>query len=299
MMKGRNSIIKLIVVALALLCTVSASGQQVADTTYLPPVSGKDGAGTTVIIDEAHNNFHTADGRYAPFAKVLRNSGYIVKSNTQVFTEQTLKEVKVLVIANAINEVNLNQWKLPTPSAFTKEEITAVNNWVKNGGSLFLIADHMPFAGAAKDLAKSFDFTFYNSFAMNTSRVSIDIFSTSAKTLNNPKILSIPNLYHIATFTGQAFDIPDKAISILTFDNRYAVYMPEEAWVFDENTIEIPAEGKSQLAILNYGKGKIAVSGEAAMFTAQTAGGKKVGMNSEEGSNNFRLLSGIMKWLKS
>lgn len=34
----------------------------------------------------------------------------------------------------------------------------------------------------------------------------------------------------------------------------------------------IPAGGKSQLACINWGKGKVVVSGEAAMFTAQKVG---------------------------
>ena len=31
-----------------------------------------------VLVDEAHNNFHTADGRYKPFADLLKNDGYSV-----------------------------------------------------------------------------------------------------------------------------------------------------------------------------------------------------------------------------
>ncbi|MGB0915797.1 MAG: hypothetical protein ACPGVI_06975, partial [Crocinitomicaceae bacterium] len=42
----------------------------------------------------------------------------------------------------------------------SKEEITFIKNWVKKGGKLVLIADHMPFAGAANDLAKAFGFEF-------------------------------------------------------------------------------------------------------------------------------------------
>ncbi len=54
-----------------------------------------------VLLDEAHNNFHTADGRYKPFADLLRNDGYDVKPNKNKFTSETLKDCAVLVIANA------------------------------------------------------------------------------------------------------------------------------------------------------------------------------------------------------
>jgi hypothetical protein len=51
-------------------------------------------------------------------------------------------------------------------SAFSPTEIEVVKNWVKDGGSLLLIADHMPFAGAVADLAKAFGFIFFNGFAI-------------------------------------------------------------------------------------------------------------------------------------
>ncbi len=38
------------------------------------------------LIDEAHNNFHTADGRYKPFADLLKNDGYTVRPNKEKFT---------------------------------------------------------------------------------------------------------------------------------------------------------------------------------------------------------------------
>jgi len=289
---------QLINAVLILLFSTTISAQQVSDTTYLPPTKASNvGAGTTVVIDEAHNNFHTLNGRYAPFAKVLTHSGYTVASSGETFTDRSLKGIKILVIANAINEVNLREWRTPTPSAFTKDEIIALNSWVKNGGSLFLISDHMPFAGAAKDLAKSFGFIFYNSFVRDTSKDNgPDIFTTASKTFN-PRALSIPDIDSVATFTGQAFDIPSKATSIITFDSRYTILIPEEAWVFDKNVTALPAEGRSQLAIMNYGKGKIAVSGEAAMFTAQIAGATKVGMNSVDGKENHFLLVALIRWL--
>lgn len=69
------------------------------------------------------------------------------------------------MISNPLHERNIRDWSLPTPSAFTKEEIAALKNWVERGGSLLLIADHMPFPGAAGDLAKAFEVEFSNGYA--------------------------------------------------------------------------------------------------------------------------------------
>jgi hypothetical protein len=56
-------------------------------------------------------------------------------------------------------------------------------------------------------------------------------------------------------------------------------------------------EGFSQIACLKYGKGRIIVSGEAAMFTSQQAGGRSVGMSSPEVPQNQQFLLNIIHWL--
>ena len=76
-----------------------------------------------MAIDQGHNNFHTAGGRYLPFARLLESDGYTVNGWKGEFTESQLKKVRILVIANALNEINIQNWYVPTPSAFSTEEI--------------------------------------------------------------------------------------------------------------------------------------------------------------------------------
>jgi hypothetical protein len=47
------------------------------------------------------------------------------------------------------------------------------------------------------------------------------------------------------------------------------------------------------------GKGRVAVFGEAAMFSAQLGGPNRipVGMNSPDADQNYRLLLNVMHWL--
>ena len=54
-----------------------------------------------VLFDEAHNNFHTAGGRYKPFADLITNDGYHVTPNQEKFTPALLAKYNILVIANA------------------------------------------------------------------------------------------------------------------------------------------------------------------------------------------------------
>ncbi|MCH3884437.1 hypothetical protein [Tenacibaculum aquimarinum] len=75
--------------------------------------------------------------------------------------------------------------------------------------------------------------------------------------------------------------------------------MPDTMWVFNDKTKKFNANNLSQGAVLEFGKGKIAVFGEAAMFTAQLAGRNrfKAGINSEDASENYKLLLNIIHWL--
>lgn len=285
-----------------LFCSLS-NAQQVADNDYLPPAfvpRYSNGSGSVVMIDEAHNNFHTSAGRYAPFARVLTSDGYKITRGTESFSKKSLEKIKILVSANALNAANIKQWALPTPSAFTADEIETVKDWVQNGGSLFLIADHMPFAGAATDLAKAFGFTMYNGFAVNPATYILglpDIFRREDHTFQFSGLSGLDAVDSIATFMGQGFSIPAGAVSIINLDERFKIFLPAVAWKFDKGTEWVSGKGKSQGAYLQFGKGRVVIFGEAAMFSAQIANGNKVGMNTPEGSKNYLLLLSIVHWL--
>lgn len=64
-----------------------------------------------IAIDEAHYNNHTLDKSYQPFAKILRSDGFTVTKNTHLFSESALKNIDILVIANALNEKNSGEKK--------------------------------------------------------------------------------------------------------------------------------------------------------------------------------------------
>ena len=279
--------------------------QHIIDTTYNPIIQNPEyelGKGPVIFIDEGHLNFHTKNGRYKPFSNLLERDGYNVIEYKSVFKKSELAKGKILVISNALNE-NVEDWVIPDPSAFTKSEINEIRQWVFEGGNLFLIADHMPFADAAKDLANVFEFEFSNGFVFDSLSGGTGYFNLKEKTLIESIITkgrdSTERVAEIVSFTGQAFKIPDDATSILTFSKNYVNFLPDTSWVFDENTTKLNAEGWSQGAFKTFGKGKIVAFGEAAMFTAQLAGSqkRKGGMNSEIAPENHQLLLNIIHWL--
>jgi hypothetical protein len=284
------------------------SGQQEPDLDYRPVIEApayEFGKGPRVAIDEAHHNFHTADGRYKPFAELLRRDGYQVRGLDSLISPHTLKDVDVLVIANPLHERNVEDWALPTPSAFTADEISAIHAWVKKGGSLFLILDHMPFPGAGGGLAKAFGVRFSNGFAVSktTGMPSTFIFRQDSGGLAESAVTNgrteKERVTEVATFTGSAFMPPKDAAPVLVFNGNYESLAPDTAWQFTAATAREPLDGWCQGAVMKAGGGRIAIFGEAAMFTAQLAGIQRlrVGMNAPEASQNHQLLLNVMRWL--
>lgn len=292
----------LLFIMMAPLCMFA---QQLADTAYNPEIRNPAypaGEGPVVFIDNGHYNFHTMNGRYEAFADLLERDGYLVREFNGAFTGSALAGGKILVISNALSE-HAETWVIPDPSAFSMPEIDEVKKWVFEGGSLFLIADHMPFAGASEELAKAFGFGFTNGFVFDTLFNGTAYFNIKEKTLIESTITkgrdTTESVDEIVSFTGQAFTIPEDASPILMFDGKYVNLLPDTAWVFDENTKRIDADGWSQGAYRKFGNGRIVVFGEAAMFTAQLAGPERieVGMNSEIAPQNHQLLLNIIHWL--
>jgi hypothetical protein len=259
-------------------------------------------AGPTVGVDAAHNNYHTIDGRYGPFASVLRNDGYRVVSVGARTDPAALRGLSVLVVANALAAPNVTAWRLPTPSAFDKAEIEVIRRWVSEGGALFLIADHLPFAGAASDLAAAFGFRFDNDYAVKGDGRQPESFSRAAGTLANNEITRgsgrEPPVDQVETFTGSSFRGPAGTIPIMVLDEGWTLLWPHEAGKFDASTRSRTATRDDlRGAALIYGKGRVVVVSEAALFTNQLVKGAPYGFGRPSAVQDRQLLINIVEWL--
>jgi hypothetical protein len=279
--------------------------KQQVDQNFLPKNKAKViSTSKNVLIDEAHNNFHTLNGRYDPFAKVLKSAGYTVDKNSHKFTSNTLKNIDVLVIANALDDRNVKNHDLPNYSAFTQQEIEVIHHWVKNGGALLLIADHLPWPKASESLAATFGFQFSNSYVEVIGN-SEQYFETKDGSLVNHEIIHINEngkaVTKVRGFMGQAFLSPPKAKPLLVFTKKSVAYMPAKAWDINDDTPTISALGWHHGATLEFYNGKVAVFGEAGMFTAQIdcdeTGQWKMGMNAKGAEQNEQFLLNTMYWL--
>jgi len=164
-----------------------------------------------IAVDEGHGNYHTVGGRYAPFAALLRDDGREVIPHRDSVTTASLAGVDILVIANALAAENHDRWALPTPSAFTPAEVDAIHGWVADGGALLLIADHMPFAGAAAALADRFAVEMINGFVLGPEGEGVLQFTVGGGGLAKHPIVDGGVGEHpvadVATFTGHAFTL--------------------------------------------------------------------------------------------
>ncbi len=293
-------------IASTALAVGQAFSQQVPDLEYSPPVgnpSFPSGKGPVVAIDETHGNFHTVDGRFRPFAELLRRDGFQVHGFKAKLSADSLNGIRLLVIANPLHPSNQGNWSLPTPSAFTSGEISALSEWVNGGGSLLLIADHMPFPGAAGKLANAFGAKFSNGYARTGNSIQRgDIFKSGDGLIEGSVSKGRPEdpaVTSVATFGGSAFQLPSGAVPLLVFGKGSISRETTKAPGITPGAPEIPIEGWSQGAVLEKSKGRVAIFGEASMFSAQRSGPSQrpMGMNDPIASQNHQFVLNLVRWL--
>lgn len=295
-MNPKVTVSSLFLIPLVLTSPMHGLAQQVPDEAYDPPVLNRayaTDAGPKVGIDEAHHNAQTMGGGYSPFAKLLRKDGYRVQAFTNKFTPESLQKIDILVIVNALAEQNVDKWSLPTLPAFEESEINAVEQWIKKGGSLFLIADHRPWPGAAEKLAERFDVLFHNGFAFSKDTPNRCSLVDHPIMRGRSSEETVPSVF---PGVGQAFHLRrgGKARPLIFLEGEWMLRLPA-----GDSSALIRADGMLLAAVANAGKGRVALFGEAAMLTAQLWGPERKpgGMNSPEAKYNAQLVLNTLHWL--
>ena len=196
--------------------------------------------GPKVLFDEAHNNFHTASGRYKPFADLITNDGYQITPNKQKFSAETLKGFDILVISNALGAESMGAPEASNP-AFSDAECDAVRDWVKGGGALLLIADHAPMGAANQILAQRFGVDMRSSYTNDSANHDKETGSNSflVYTRDNGLLIDHPitkgrevseRINSVMTFTGQSLKGPEGSVAFLKLaDTAKDVPPPSQA----------------------------------------------------------------------
>ncbi len=266
------------------------------------------GVGPRLLIDEAHQNLHTASGRYASFAAVGEQDGYRVEPSTAQFATAPPPDGAILVIANARGVGKAED------AAFSSSEINTLRSWVAAGGSLLLIADHAPFGSAAKALAAAFDVEMVDGHVRDPEHRASELpgpffleFSEKNGLLGKHPILRGRRdgeaIRRVVTFGGQALRGGTGTAVLLQLG-------PKAEAVADPNDPAAATEtvgGLAQAVALEVGKGRVVVVGEAGLFGAQVIGGeaaRKAGLPGElrfgmnhPGTDDRQLLLNVLHWL--
>ena len=249
-----------------------------------------------VLFDEAHHNFHTAGGRYKPFADLITSDGYQVIPNREKFTRAVLDQGDILVIANALGAEGMGRptrrtRRSPTPSA------TPSATGSRTAARLLLITDHAPFGAAAESLAKRFG---------------VDMSKGAASTRRTR------GRRHGLVFSRENHLLGDHPITrgrddSERVDQRPDLHRPVAQGPRGEradpqarrhggrptrSTREgVSAAGRAQGLAFAFGKGRVVVMGEAAELSAQVFGQPSPVGDERPGIDNRQLALNIMHWL--
>lgn len=309
-MKNVSAILLLIASALCFLCSSTAVAQeasQIPDPDFntkieRPAYTKKQ---PRVMFDEAHFNVHTTGTGYKAFAEMLKNDGYRITPNKDKFDRNTLKGFQVLVIANALGVASPDDPDAARP-AFTEEECDAVRDWVRGGGALLLITDHEPAASAAENLALRFEVGTGKNFAVDKSNYFTRtgwagnlVFSRDKGLLAEHPIINgrdaTERVNRVLTFGGQSLTGPANSTAFLRLSDT-----AKALFTYPARQVEISAADRAQGIALKYGKGRVVVTGEAGMLSAQILkegqASYPFGMN-VPGFDNRQLALNIMHWL--
>jgi hypothetical protein len=285
---------------LFLLLTTHLHPQQPGDTAINNPTYHGEKR-PRVLFDEGHHNFHKTDGRYKPFAELLQTDGYIITAVKQKITPEVLKGHDLFVCSNAFSAEPDSSGRLSSSLAFNADECHYLKQWVSAGGSLWLIADHEPAGNAVANLSDSFGINMSKSYTADPKNFDRFIFDASwirysiaNKNLGNHPIIKGRNeteqIKSVLSFTGQSLKGPKNCTPLLRLsDEAYDILNIEDP----AKAKIISAKGRCQALAMDYGKGRVVICGEAAMFTSQPG---DPGMNFR-GTDNKQLLLNIAHWL--
>ena len=274
------------------------------------------GKGPIVAIDAAHNNTHThSSAEFRGFVDLLQRDGYRVQPFAKPLTSESLAGVDVFVTSGP------GGWT--GEGSLTESEVTSLIRWIRGGGSLLLILDHMPAPRHAARLTSALGITkwhdgyvqvdvpdslpigniiFWRSEFFPAAEPSVGrtgpaggagYQGADARLAKHP-ITEGRNaderVRRVVTFVGSAFEPPPGSNALLTMPQRAISFTPPETpgalAVFTPATPRFPVGGWAQGAVGTLGEGRIALFAETGLFSGGPA------------PDNRMFVLNVMRWLR-
>ena len=263
-----------------------------------------------ILYDLGHNNLDDPE-TLDLLSNWLKPHGYSVRKNEQPFNHDALAEVDILMVRNALLHPNDEQWTRPTPSAFTSAEIDVVDEWVRAGGSLVVVADHMPVAGAARSMLSRFQVDTSDGFAVDAAlltgyevddimRAAYLKFSKEDGTVLDHVVNEggpqSQQLSLVTTHVGSAFRLPEHGEPLLRLKPGIISLLPDHAWKFSDKTPRLDVSGWLQGGVVRVGKGRVAILGDSQLLTVPSPESEEFN-DFEPAEGNMQFTLNLFHWL--
>lgn len=259
-----------------------------------------------MLIDGGHFNLHDINGTYATLAGTLRQSGFKVSGLEGKFDQASLENIDMLLISNPNADrfdsviqraKRANQeyrWSdAATQSAYTEAEVAVIKNWVKNGGSFFLILDHAPNGQTGRLLTAALGIenrfaTTYDPLsrdpAVDSNRAKTILFTRSKGLIGKHPIMN--GVDSVTTYTGESLMGPSGSDALLLLPSTAT----DLDWIAETKQFRNrSAASRLQALAFAYGKGRVVMLGEAAITRPEFL--------SVSNRGNWKFILNIIRWL--
>lgn len=239
-----------------------------------------------MLIDEAHRNVISLETYLGPVGRWLERLGYQVRP-LRASAERLIDRADraVLVIANA----QAAEGSPADASAFTEHEVIAIESWVRDGGSLLLVADRAPFGAPARALAKALGVTLDNNTILTqgadgrpTGELTIDVNQYGER--RHPLFDRVLTVVYVV---GESMSGPGVMLRA-----PGGAYSGATAQAADGPS----AAGQPLILAFEHGKGRVVVIGDGGVVSAFGSANGDAHRGISEG-DNARFVRNVFKWL--
>lgn len=228
--------------------------------------------GVKVLVDNGHGQYYNSGKMITLITKMKEEFNWTVDLNEDEFTADELKNYDIVIITNPGED-------------FTDEEISALQEYVKNGGGLLVTGNWYRYVyyHTLNDLVSAFGITFNDDELMDDDvNTGAPYFPLVGEFNEHPAtrfLTSESQLY----YNGDTLEIAGDAVWLIRgYESSYAV---DE----DGNTVKEKGSKPVVAAAAEFGNGRVVVYGSSKSLS-DDYGGKYI-------DSNWPFLKGVLLWL--
>ncbi len=271
-----------------LLFTITSQAQMLNDTPFNANVvhpKFKKGYGPKILIDAGHHNFVVELGLNKPLFDVAISDGYQIKIDSMQFTKEYLSNYNIVVIWPAMPFKFGSKNQVTDEITFTTGELSALHDWVSNGGSLLMFSEHAPIDKSVTPLFNKFGIQLSTGIVVDSlnSDTPIEMPSWKYSFLKFTSKNGLLNTEHPITKGEKKNERISNILTIggsgLTGDGYTNILkLSSSAMIKKWNGTMPSGTPNSQCLAGNVGKGKLVALGDCNGFTAMSlkSGGYKL-----------------------